>query len=79
MRWFAIDCGQFERAFNKLIPKRLATEMVDALRRGECVEFPGLYQENQFGRGFHYDWLPVTSDFHCALPYADEMEAEVRR
>jgi hypothetical protein len=77
MQWFVINCGQFERAFSKLIPRGLATEMVDALTRGEAVEFPGLYQREQFGSGFYYEWFPVFSDLPRSLVYADQTESEV--
>jgi hypothetical protein len=62
MQWFVINCGQFEWAFSDLVTRRCATEMVDALRRGEAVEFPGTYRREQFDRGFHYEWSPVVSD-----------------
>ncbi|NYF91488.1 hypothetical protein HDF08_003590 [Edaphobacter lichenicola] len=61
MQWFSINCGQFERAFSMLMPRRFATEMVDTLTRGEDIEFPGLYEQEQFGCGFHYEWSPVLS------------------
>ena len=63
MQWFTINCGQFERAFSKLIPHRLAKEVVDTLTRGEDIKFPGLYEQEQFGGGFHYEWPPVLSSF----------------
>ena len=78
MQWFAINCGQFEKAFSKLAPRWLITETVDALRRGESVEFPGLYQEEQLGRGFHYDWPPVFSGFPCSRVFAGDTEVKVR-
>jgi len=77
MQWFVINCGQFEKAFSKLIPGRLATATVDALRRGESIEFPGLYQEDQFGSGFHYEWSPVSSHLSPSLVYAGQTEFEV--
>lgn len=72
LHWFVINCGQFEKAFSKLIPRWLATEKVDALRRGECVEFPGLYREEQFDCGFHYEWSAVSSDLPACLVYAGQ-------
>lgn len=51
-QWLTINCGQFQRSFSKLIPASLAEQMVDALTRGDNVEFPGLYQEEQFVDGF---------------------------
>jgi hypothetical protein len=59
MHWFAINCGQFERAFCKLVPQQLAIEIVDTLSRGQDVEFPGRYLREQLGSGFHYEWSPV--------------------
>jgi hypothetical protein len=61
-QWFVINCGQFERAFGKLLPHKAATEMVAALTRGEGVEFPGRYRPEEFRDGFHYKWFPVFSD-----------------
>jgi hypothetical protein len=61
MEWFTINCGQFERAFSMLMPHKFATEMVVTLTRGEDIEFPGLYEQEQFGCGFNYEWLPVLS------------------
>ena len=58
-QWFAVNCGQFERAFGKLVPHRLAAEIVATLMRGDNIEFPDLYQEGQLGGGFHYEWSPV--------------------
>jgi hypothetical protein len=78
MQWFAINCGQFERAFSKLIAHRLATEIVDTLTRGEDIEFPGLYKQEQFGRGFHSEWPPVFTASPCSLLYAGQTEEEVR-
>jgi hypothetical protein len=57
MRWFAINCGQFEKAFGRLLPRRMATTMVRTLTRGEYIEFPGLYEREQFGCGFVYDGI----------------------
>jgi len=80
VRWSVINCGQFERAFSKIISRGLAAEMVDALVRGEDIEFPGEYQRTQFDGGFHYEWAPVFSDLtrSYAVEYAVEMEAEMR-
>jgi hypothetical protein len=78
MQWFAINCGQFERAFSKLIPHRLATEIVDTLTRGQDIEFPGLYQQEQFGRGFHSEWSPAFTASPCSLLYAGQTKEEVR-
>jgi hypothetical protein len=61
-QWFVINCGQFESAFGKLLPHGVATEMVDALTRGEGVEFPGMYPPEAFRDGFHYKWSPAPID-----------------
>jgi hypothetical protein len=79
MQWFVINCGQLERAFSNLMPRRLATEIVDALGRGESVEFPGLYREDQFDSGFHYQWSPVSSDLPPSFSYVGHLEAPIAR
>jgi hypothetical protein len=58
-QWFTINCGQFETAFCKLIPSTLAKEIIAVLIRGDGIEFPGLYQKEQFDHGFNYEWSPV--------------------
>ena len=65
--WFVVNCGQFERAFGKLVPPRLAEAMVAMLTAGQPVDFPQLYHEEQFEGGFHYGWCPV----HFAPPELD--------
>jgi|SRR5450631_1099401 len=77
MQWHAINCGQFEQAFSKLIPQRLATETVETLTRGEDFEFPGSYRREQFDGGFHYEWSPVFSHSPSSLLCACLLEAEV--
>jgi len=74
IQWCVINCGQLERAFSKLVPCWLAIETVDTLRRGESVEFPGLYPEKQFGNGFHYERSPVSSDLPSSFVYVDQTE-----
>jgi hypothetical protein len=63
-RWFAINCGQFEEAFIRLMPRSRAKAIVADLLEGEEIELPGLYREEQFDRGFCYEWSPV----HWAAP-----------
>jgi hypothetical protein len=58
IQWFAINCGQFERAFCKLIPTKLTEMIFAALLCGDEVEFPGRYRKDQFDGGFHYVWSP---------------------
>jgi hypothetical protein len=57
--WFTINCGQFEDAFTKLMSRSRARTIVAALMEGDRMELPGLYSEDQFGRGFVYEWSPV--------------------
>ena len=66
-QWFTINCGQFSGCFGKLmplLPRQLVKEIVAALINGDEVEFPSLYQEPQFDRGFAYETSPV----HFELP-----------
>jgi hypothetical protein len=65
MRWYVVNAGQLERVFSKLIPRALARRLVQVLRRGDRVEFPGLYERKKLGSGFHFEWLSVVSE----LPY----------
>jgi hypothetical protein len=58
-QWFSINCGQFGDCFAKLTPHVPAKEIVAALSNGDDVEFPGIYQEEQFNRGFVYELSPV--------------------
>jgi hypothetical protein len=77
MQWFAINCGQFERSFSKLISRKLAAEIVDSLTRGEVVEFPGFYQQEQFAGGFHGEREPDFSIFSGYWLYAGLAKAQV--
>ena len=63
-QWPAKNCGQFETAFSKIMPRSVARGLVTALTRGATVELPGFYQENQFDQGFLFEWSPV----HLVLP-----------
>ena len=62
--WFATNRGQFEAAFSQIMPHSLARTILESLTHGEAVEFPGLYCEDQFERGFLFEWSPV----HFVLP-----------
>lgn len=53
-RWFAINCGQFERAFSDLVGVNAARQMMSALSRGEDIEFPDLYQMEEFDYRFDH-------------------------
>jgi hypothetical protein len=75
IQWFVINCGQFEQAFGELISANSAADILDSLSRGEEVEFPGLYQREQFDRGFHFsqprrpkpDRIPCVGDLSQAV------------
>jgi len=62
--WFSNNCGQFELAFSRIMPASLARIIVASLMHGDDVEFPGLYNEEQFEQGFLFEWSPV----HFVLP-----------
>lgn len=59
--WFTRNCGQFEEAFSRILAPALANGIVVSLMRGETVAFPDLYFEQQFARGFMFEWTPVYS------------------
>jgi len=62
--WFTRECGQFEAVFARLMPEEMARVIVAALEAGETVAFPDMYEEEQFERGFSFEWSPV----HFVLP-----------
>jgi hypothetical protein len=62
IRWFVINGGQLERMFSELIPRALAARLVEVLRRGDKVEFPGHFERKKLGSGFHFEWLQVVSE-----------------
>jgi len=62
--WFSNNCGQFELAFSRIMTRALAGLIVDALKHGDDVEFPGLYSEQDFDSGFLFEWPAV----HLTLP-----------
>ena len=57
--WFANNCGQFELAFSRIMPRKLAQALVAALVHGDDVELPGLYGLAEFESGFVFEWSPV--------------------
>ncbi|MGA1982129.1 MAG: hypothetical protein ABSG84_06625 [Acidobacteriaceae bacterium] len=57
--WFSNNCGQFELVFSRIMPASLARIIVASLMHGDDVEFPGLYEEEQFESGFLFEWSPV--------------------
>jgi hypothetical protein len=59
MQWFTKNCGQFEAAFSKIIAPNLSKLITVSLMQGDEVEFPGRYTEDQFARGFMFEWSPV--------------------
>jgi len=64
--WYANNCGQFELAFSRVMPRRLAQALVVALVHGDDVELPGLYALSEFEGGFVFEWSPV----HFVVPPA---------
>ena len=64
MEWFSNNCGQFELAFSRIMPRSLAHVIVASLMHGDDVEFPGFYDESQFESGFIFEWTPV----HLVVP-----------
>jgi hypothetical protein len=67
--WFGANCGQFELAFSKIMPRSLAQAIVASLMHGDDVELPGLYYEYQFERGFLFEWSPVYLVAPPQYPY----------
>ena len=58
-QWFAVNCGQLEKDFGALVSHELAMEIVAALTRGDDIDFPNRFQQEQLNRGFHYDGSPI--------------------
>jgi len=59
MEWFTKNCGQFESAFSEIVAPGMAKLIAVSLAQGDTVEFPGRYREEQFFRGFMFEWSPV--------------------
>jgi hypothetical protein len=59
MEWFSKNCGQFESAFAKIVAPGMARPIIVSLMQGDQVEFPGRYREEEFARGFMFEWSPV--------------------
>jgi hypothetical protein len=53
LSWYTINCGHLQSAFEAITTRSLAEEMVERLTHGDEIEFPGRYEAEQFGRGFH--------------------------
>src|SRR5580704_5101454 len=64
LEWFSNNCGQFELAFSRIMPRSLAQVIVASLMHGDDVELPGLYDLSQFENGFIFEWSPV----HFVVP-----------
>ncbi len=58
-QWMAKNCGHFQDAFSKIMPQSLARVMVQSLVQGDDVEFPSVFLEYQFARGFLFEWSPI--------------------
>ena len=78
LRWIALNCGQFDGAFTKMIPHEWAAEIVEALTGGKETEFPGLYRLEQFSGGFRSKWSHVHSALPCSSLSADRTETMIR-
>lgn len=59
IEWFTRNRGQFEAAFSKIMASDLAQTIHTSLMDGDQVQFPGLYEECQFARGFMFEWTPL--------------------
>ena len=59
VEWFTRNRGQFEKAFSKIMDSDIARLLHASLIQGDRVEFPGVYQEFQFARGFMFEWSPI--------------------
>ena len=53
VRWFAVNCGQFDNAFAELLAFDAAWRLMGTLRTGASVHLPGTYRVEQFDTGFH--------------------------
>lgn len=78
LHWFAVNCGQLERVFGRLVPQKLAKEIVDLLSQGREIEFPGLYLHEQLSGGFHCERSPTSSGPGFSSGFAPRTEMEAR-
>jgi hypothetical protein len=53
--WWSVNVGSYETDFSKLVHPLAAKEIVNRLRSGETVEFPGRYGLSQL-KGFGGSW-----------------------
>jgi hypothetical protein len=54
-KWWSVNTGTFEADFSKIVNPVTAREIVNRLRAGETVQFPGSYRLEQF-HGFGGRW-----------------------
>lgn len=54
-KWWSVNVGSYETDFSKLVHSSAAKEIVNRLRSGETVEFPGRYDLSQL-KGFGGNW-----------------------
>jgi hypothetical protein len=54
-KWWSVNVGSYETDFSKLVHSSAAKEIVNRLRSGESVEFPGRYELRQL-KGFGGSW-----------------------
>ncbi len=57
--WYTRNFGQFAVVFCRVMPREVAQVMAGALERGDAVEFPARYSEEDFDREFAFEWSPV--------------------
>ena len=57
--WYTRNFGQFAVVFCRVMPRQVAQVMAGALERGDAVELPGRYSEEEFDREFSFEWSPV--------------------
>lgn len=57
--WQVRNCGQFPVVFARVMPANVAWLLITALKAGDEVELPGVFEEAQFERGFAFEWTPV--------------------
>src|SRR5713101_660449 len=50
-KWWCVNIGTFEADFSRIVNPAAAKEIVNRLRAGETVQFPGSYQLERL-RGF---------------------------
>ena len=51
-KWWVVSGEQFDQEFSTIVPPEVAKKMVANLCGGIEVEFPGRYEEEDFGEGF---------------------------